>query len=241
MKQCNVIHIAVVIPLFKLGKWHVLKIVNWHRYWNYTTSFMMCLLCKWCHIYHVLTFLMMLTDSAVSVHAHKVRITNSDYLDQILLKMTQADKLFTDYRGRERGLIKILDEERQRCNRLWVTTCPTPGWGTAETLTLLTEKVTKNEPIPGCGCGQQQTLGRRLAIPNPTNHCNLEPVKTWGRTPGPHLQGPHCPPLWQPVCWPKYLGRASLVHPHLHLHLSSPLYCLPIQTQTPLAHLLWSP
>ena len=76
--------------------------------------------------------------------------------------MTQQDKLFPDYKGRARGLMNILEEERHRCNRLWVTTCPTPGCGRVETLALLKEMVSKKEWTPGCECGQSQTLGRDL-------------------------------------------------------------------------------
>ena len=66
--------------------------------------------------------------------------------------MIQQDKLLPDYKGRARGLIKILDEERQRCNRLWVTTCPTHRHGRVE-------MVAQNEQTSGCGHGQSQTLG----------------------------------------------------------------------------------
>ena len=39
----------------------------------------------------------------------------------------------------------MLEEDRQRRNRLWVNTCPTPGHGRAETLALLTKMVTRND------------------------------------------------------------------------------------------------
>ena len=58
--------------------------------------------------------------------------------------MTQLDKQFAD-KGRPRGFIAVWEEDRQRWNRLWMNTFPTPGCGRAETLKLLTEMVTKNE------------------------------------------------------------------------------------------------
>ena len=131
---------------------------------NYMMSFMMHLLCKWHHAYNVLTLSMMSTDSAALVWTH------------------EKDKLFLDYKGRARGLMSILEEERQRCNRLWVTTCLTPRHGWAETLALLTKMVSKNDMELGHGRGQSQTLGRWLSAPNnPNSPCNLEPVRTQGK------------------------------------------------------------
>ena len=60
-------------------------------------------------------------------------------------KMTQQDRPLANYRGRVMGLMDILEEDRQRQNRLWVNTCPTPGCGRGKTLALLTKMVTRNE------------------------------------------------------------------------------------------------
>ena len=165
---------------------------------NYMMSFKTHLLCKWCHPYHILNLLMAWMESAVSVWTGKVKSLLFNKTESFWKKMTQ-DKPLTNYTGRARGLMNILEEDRQRQNRLWVNTCPTPGWGRTGTLALLTEMVTKNKQKPGCG--QPPALGRGLTVP-----CSLDSVRTWSRTPGPCLQGVD-PPLWQPVFWPKCLGR----------------------------------
>ena len=118
--------------------------------------------------------------------------------------MTTQDKKPARCRGRARSLILVSEEERWEKNRLWVTNYPTPGWGRAETLSILTKWV---EWALGWGQRQPLNVGRGLTIPNDTNQYNLEPVRTWGRTLSPCPQGFLCSPLWWPVSWPKCLGR----------------------------------
>ena len=105
------------------------------------------------------------------------------------LEMTTQDNKPVTCRGRSRGLILVWEEERREKNRLWLNTCLISGRGRAETSKALTDMVTKNEQRPGGGW--VQAAGRGLT-PNP---CNLEPVRTQGKTLCSHLQGLPCPPL----------------------------------------------
>ena len=101
--------------------------------------------------------------------------------------MTQQDRQLTNYRGRVSGLMDMLEEARQRRNRLWVSTFPTPGHGRAEALALLTEMVTRNDQTPGCG--QPQPMGRGLTVPRTNNSpSSLDPIRMWSRNPDSHLQ-----------------------------------------------------
>ena len=59
------------------------------------------------------------------------------------------DNQLVEYRGRARGLIAIREEMRRERNRLWISTCQTPGHGRAATLALLNEMVTQNAKAPG--------------------------------------------------------------------------------------------
>ena len=60
----------------------------------------------------------------------------------------------------------MLEEPRPRRNKLWVSTCPTPGHGRAESLALLTEMVTRNDQTPGHG--QPQPMEEDLLSLEPT-------------------------------------------------------------------------
>ena len=112
---------------------------------NCITFFMMHLLCEWHHVYHVLILLMTSTDSAASVWMSKEGSKNHKFrLFRLNLSKNDPTRQTIYWlQGGARWLIKILDKEKQRHNRLWMTICPTPGWGRAETLALLTEMVAK--------------------------------------------------------------------------------------------------
>ena len=75
--------------------------------------------------------------------------------------MTNQDNQITNYRGRAGGLIAAWKETGRERKRIWVNTCPMPGWGRMATLNLLREMVVQNDHVPGSI--QSQQMGRGLA------------------------------------------------------------------------------
>ena len=118
----------------------------------------------------------------------------------------------TNYRGRARGHVGGNEKGK---NRLWMSTCLTPGCGRAATLMLLSEMVAWNAQEPRFQ--HSQSMGRGLTLPGTSNNpCSLVPIRTKRKNPGLHPQEVD-PPLRPPISWPKCLGR------------SFPAACLPVE------------
>ena len=81
--------------------------------------------------------------------------TFGDMTDQ---NLKPHDQQLANYRGRVRGLLAVWQEMRRSRNRLWLSTCPTSGWGRTTTLTLLSEMVAQNARVPGLR--NPQPMGR---------------------------------------------------------------------------------
>ena len=101
--------------------------------------------------------------------------------------MTQQDRQLANYRSRARGPLAVWEEMRKEQNRLWTSTCLTPGGSRAKTLALLTKMVNRNDQTPGRG--QPQPIGRTLTVPRTNNSpCSLDPIRKQSRNSGSHTQ-----------------------------------------------------
>ena len=66
--------------------------------------------------------------------------------------------------GRARGLVAVWKEVKIRRDKIWLSTCPTPGHGRAATSALLSKMVVQNARVPGSR--HLQPVGMGLAGAN---------------------------------------------------------------------------